>query len=936
MRIVLRSALLALALTSTAMAQSVSITGGVPAVETFNVMAGTHNTTASTVPSGWAFFETANANSATYLIDDGTSGSGNTFSYGAAGAGDRALGALASGSVVSTFGAALQNNTGAALSELLIQYTGEQWRQGTAGGADTLNFQYCMTTCALADASNDADWINFDGLDLVAPVTNLAEGTKLDGNLTANRIAKTGTITGLSLGTGAQMSIRWYDTNDGNVDDALAIDDFSVGLAVDNPPQLSGSSPSGSAVLVDSNVALTFSEAVTTTDPWFELNCAGVITGVLSGSGNARSFDPTGDLPYATLCTVTLTAANIRDIDGTLDPMVGSNTFSFTTVADVAPSVTSTVPADTATGVNINANLTVTFSEAVTPTIPNWLQLNCASSMAHSVAISGGPVTWTINPDSDFAFSESCTASIAANAVQDQDGNADFMAAPKAWSFTTSADLVPTVTTTTPANGAINITLASNITVNFSEPVTTSLASFTISCANSGGHSFVLSASPSSTYTLDPDSDFAETESCTVTVIAMQVVDTDGVPTQMDANHAFTFTSGTLVPDYYAGVDASSCTTLRTTLHALIDDHTVRPYTGAPVDVWTMIEAGDEDPNDPGKVLDVYRNRDYTKITDRDQGSGDGALVYNREHTWPQSLGFASATGDLGFPNAPRSDGHMIYASAKDWNADRGNKPYADCPPPGCASRFTDTHPITGGAGSAPNCDYALGNCNWVQSPDGNTGSFEVWKRRKGDTARAVLYMDIRYEGGVATGGNTVGQGEPDLVVTDTRSQIVITSGSPAYMGLKADLIRWHNGDLPDQYELLRNDAIQSYQGNRNPFIDHPEWVDCLFNCSCGPPSTPPVAVADSFNVNENSGGNLLDVLANDTDVDAGPKFVQSITQPMVGGVVAIGPSGSNVTFTPSANFCASTSFSYTLNGNSTATVSITMTCDDIFDNGFE
>ena len=88
--------------------------------------------------------------------------------------------------------------------------------------------------------------------------------------------------------------------------------------------------------------------------------------------------------------------------------------------------------------------------------------------------------------------------------------------------------------------------------------------------------------------------------------------------------------------------------------------------------------------------------------------------------------------------------------------------------------------------------------------------------------ARAVLYMAIRYEGGTHP---TTGQNEPDLEMTDNASLIVATSSSPAYMGLLSTLLAWHQADPPDAAELARNEVIYSFQGNRNPFIDHPEWA---------------------------------------------------------------------------------------------------------------
>jgi VCBS repeat-containing protein len=89
-----------------------------------------------------------------------------------------------------------------------------------------------------------------------------------------------------------------------------------------------------------------------------------------------------------------------------------------------------------------------------------------------------------------------------------------------------------------------------------------------------------------------------------------------------------------------------------------------------------------------------------------------------------------------------------------------------------------------------------------------------------------------------------------------------------------------------------------------------------------------PVAVDDSATVAEDSGATAIDVLANDTDIDGGPISVESVTQPANGAVVITG-GGTGLTYEPAANFCGPNSFTYTLNGGSTATVSITVTCVD-------
>lgn len=279
---------------------------------------------------------------------------------------------------------------------------------------------------------------------------------------------------------------------------------------------------------------------------------------------------------------------------------------------------------------------------------------------------------------------------------------------------------------------------------------------------------------------------------------------------------------------YYSRVNTSSASQLRCSLHATIKGHTAYPYSSSSTDTWDVLEIADEDPANTARILDVYRNRSYAKVSAR-AGTGTG-ITYNREHVWPNSLGFGSQTGNLGLPYAPYTDTHMLYLSDTAYNSDRGNKPYANCPASsGCGERATEVNNGTGGGtGLYP------GNSNWVKGPDGNAGSFEVFNARKGDVARAILYMAIRYEGGTHP---TTGQSEPDLELTDDRSKIVITSSSPAYMGLMSTLLQWHQFDPPNAAERIRNEAIFEFQGNRNPFIDHPEWATPALFTSAKPAS---------------------------------------------------------------------------------------------------
>ncbi|HEX8635005.1 MAG TPA: lamin tail domain-containing protein [Pyrinomonadaceae bacterium] len=102
-------------------------------------------------------------------------------------------------------------------------------------------------------------------------------------------------------------------------------------------------------------------------------------------------------------------------------------------------------------------------------------------------------------------------------------------------------DNPPTVQSTTPADNATAVAVNSNISVTFNEPVTATANSFQISCATSGTHAFTLSGG-TTTYTLDPTTDFTQGEVCTVTVVAAQVTDQDGTADQMAADYVFDFT----------------------------------------------------------------------------------------------------------------------------------------------------------------------------------------------------------------------------------------------------------------------------------------------------------------------------------------------------------------------------------------------------------
>ncbi len=702
---------------------------GTPVLQDFDSLAASG--TSSTVPAGWAFRETGGATGTVYTATDGSANSGDTYSVGATGSSERAFGALASNTVTRVdLGGRYVNQTGSTISALTVQYRGELWRLGAANRNDRLDFQYSLDATAL----DNGTWVDVDALDLLTPNPTAAAGVALNGNDPANQSALTHTISGLAIGVGQTVFLRWVDGNITGADDLLAIDDVIVstgGGTVDLPPTVASTTPANNATGVATNVVLAvqFSEAVTTAADWLSLSCAqsGTVAGATAGSGASRSYTPATALRPGEACTATIRAASVSDLDGTPDPMTADVVFGFSIAPDVPPTVASTTPANGATGVALASNLVVRFSEPVT-VASDWYVLTCGAAPL-AATVSGGPANWTLDPTQELPADASCSLLIRASAVLDQDGTPDPMGTDVSVGFGTAPSL----------------------------------------------------------------------------------------------------------GNYYASVDASTPERLRETLHTLIDDHRVYPYSAsttcsltnpeATCDTWDILELADEDPLNPARALDVYRNRSYLKISDR-AGTGSG-ITYNREHTWPNSLGFGSQTGNLGLPNAPYTDTHMLYLSDTQYNADRGNKPYANCPQSaGCGERVTEAHNNQGGgSGVYP------GNGNWVQGPDGNAGSFETWGFRKGDIARAVLYMDVRYEGGVH---GVTGQSEPQLALTNTRSLIVTGSNQTvAYMGLLDDLIAWHLADPPDARERSRNDVVYGFQGNRNPFIDHPQWVLCLYRNSC-------------------------------------------------------------------------------------------------------
>jgi len=273
-------------ITRTSAAGSISLTTlGSPYMQNFDTLVNTG--TSSTVPTGWDFSEAgANANT-TYTAGTGSGTAGDTYSFGATGSTERAFGCLQSGTLIPTIGASFTNNTGSTVTSLAIAYTGEEWRLGTAGRTDRLDFQYSLNATSLTTGT----WTDVDPLDFTTPDTAGTAGAR-DGNSAADRTAISSTINGLSIANGATFWIRWNDFNASGSDDGLSVDDFSLtptgGGGSTNPSGVGAANPS--TVVQGGSTLLTVTVTPGTSPPSTGLAVTGDLTSI-GGSATQMFFD---------------------------------------------------------------------------------------------------------------------------------------------------------------------------------------------------------------------------------------------------------------------------------------------------------------------------------------------------------------------------------------------------------------------------------------------------------------------------------------------------------------------------------------------------------------------------------------------------------------------------------------------------------------------
>jgi endonuclease/exonuclease/phosphatase family metal-dependent hydrolase len=199
----------------------------------------------STLP-GWYISKSVAPNNVTgYTPGTGSSGTGTIYSFGASGSTERALGSVASGTPGNfAYGVRFTNDTGSVQTNIIVSYTGEQWRNANGTGAVTnaLAFSCQIASAALtnADAANSQTWTAFSALDFNSPIVNAGgSGMALDGNAAANRRVFTNIVlTGAVVQPGQEIFLRWRDANDSGNDAGIAVDDLTISFqaASGSPP----------------------------------------------------------------------------------------------------------------------------------------------------------------------------------------------------------------------------------------------------------------------------------------------------------------------------------------------------------------------------------------------------------------------------------------------------------------------------------------------------------------------------------------------------------------------------------------------------------------------------------------------------------------------------------------------------------------------------
>ena len=264
-------------------------------------------------------------------------------------------------------------------------------------------------------------------------------------------------------------------------------------------------------------------------------------------------------------------------------------------------------------------------------------------------------------------------------------------------------------------------------------------------------------------------------------------------------NPTYGIVQANIPQDYYQEANGKSSEQLKESLYQIISNHTVFPYTSSSTDTWDILQLSDQDPENHDNMILVYTGRSQDKgyrdgtgnYSQYENGNGTQNNSWNREHVWPKSHGFPDEDDNA------YTDVHNLKPSDRSVNSSRGTK------------------------------DFDYGGSQHSEATDclTDSDSWEPSDSVKGDIARILFYMVVRYDPGYDHNNNSF-----DLELVDYTTP----GNNDPILGKLSSLIQCHFDDPVDDFEINRNEVIFGFQQNRNPFIDHPNLVNFLWGENIG------------------------------------------------------------------------------------------------------
>ena len=237
---------------------------------------------------------------------------------------------------------------------------------------------------------------------------------------------------------------------------------------------------------------------------------------------------------------------------------------------------------------------------------------------------------------------------------------------------------------------------------------------------------------------------------------------------------------------YYSKCEGLYGKSLLSALNTVVGDPDVVGYDG----LWSLY--GSTDLRADGSVWDMYSTKSWRLKTNQCGNYKNVGDCYNREHSFPKSW-FNEAS-------PMKSDAFHVYPTDGKVNGQRSNHPYGEC-------EGGTTLPGSGNV-------KALGRLGNSTFPGYSGTVFEPDDEYKGDFARTYFYMAAAYNTRIA----------------GFSSPMLAGNSYPAYKDWAIELLlKWHRQDPVSSKETNRNDAVYAAQGNRNPFIDHPELAEHIW-----------------------------------------------------------------------------------------------------------